>query len=64
MIFALLLALVGIALLIFGIFFSSVNKDTSNEDVQRKMANDLKRQTEILERNRMESYSRSSHFKD
>lgn len=63
MLFALLLAFVALCLLIFGIVIGFV--DRSRPYVNReenKQSEAQRRQTEILERNRMEDYSRREFF--
>ena len=60
--FALLLAFIGLCFLIFGIALGFMERGVRTNDDYNKPSEAQRRQTEILERNRMEDYSRREFF--
>ena len=59
-----ILFIVGVIFLVVGIIFGAGGgKFASGDPQDRKLQDTMKRNTEILERNRMESYSRSDYFR-
>ena len=60
--FALLLAFIALCLLIFGIIVSFFDRSSYRNNDETRHSEYQRRQTEILERNRMEDYSRREFF--